>query len=92
MTFAVDWALKTKNMIYLSIYPEKFNMDECAGLPLGHRRPSTWENERPFDLTVTPLNVDNLLVSARFYNQGDVIGLCKDLLLDCDPANCLYYR
>ena len=74
------------------VFPNQYNAEDCASIPIGHRRPSTWEMEKPFELTVTPTNVDTLLISARFYNQSDVIGLCKDLLMDCDPGNCLYNK
>ena len=74
------------------VFPNQYNAEDCASIPIGHRRPSTWEMEKPFELTVTSTNVDTLLISARFYNQSDVIGLCKDLLMDCDPGNCLYNK
>ena len=74
------------------VFPNQYNAEDCASIPIGHRRPSTWEMDKPFELTVTPTNVDTLLISARFYNQSDVIGLCKDLLMDCDPGNCLYNK
>ena len=78
--------------VCVCMFPNQYSAEDCASIPIGHRRPSTWEMDKPFELTVTPTNVDTLLISARFYNQSDVIGLCKDLLIDCDPGNCLYHK
>ncbi|XP_076448233.1 uncharacterized protein LOC143284956 [Babylonia areolata] len=54
--------------------------------------PSCWERDNPFELIVTPQNVDMLLISARFYQQSQVVSICKDALVRCDVQDALYYR
>ncbi|KAK7101585.1 uncharacterized protein [Littorina saxatilis] len=63
------------------------SQEEGGGIPEGQ---STQAVEG-FELSINPHNVDTLLISARFYNQSDVITLCKDALLHCDVENALYY-
>nr|KAG5697610.1 hypothetical protein BaRGS_001035 [Batillaria attramentaria] len=65
---------------------------QCSLLPPGPRRPSTWQTQNPYALHINPQNVDTLLIGARFFNQSDVITMCKETLLDCNVQNALYYK
>ncbi|PVD24585.1 hypothetical protein C0Q70_15069 [Pomacea canaliculata] len=50
-----------------------------------------WCSASP-SLCITPNNVDSLLISAIFYNQEDVVSLCKAQLYECTLENALYYK